>query len=349
MGRQPSVSVVVPCYNYGRYLLACVRSVLEQEGVEVRILIIDDCSTDDSASVGEALANAHPEVEFRRHQVNKGHIATYNEGLLGWADGDYVTLLSADDLLTPGSLKRSTELMEEHLSVGLVYGRSEEFSDDSLMPDAGRYRGTIISRGTKWIARRARESVNVVPTPGTVVRTTIHQQVGGYDPTLPHAGDFEMWLRVAAVSDVGYVRGSAQGYYRIHAVSMSHAVYQIDLADVRQRKLVFDSLFKKHGTELEEAGIATRKTYAKLASHPLWLAARAYEKAVVSTLPLDDIMEFSRETYPEIESLRAYRALRRRQYVGERLSHRTQLFICTTIIRKLDNMLWWARWKRYGG
>lgn len=349
MGRQPSVSVVIPCYNYGRYLDSCVRSVLEQDGVEVRILIIDDCSTDDSASVGEALASAHPEVEFRCHQVNKGHIATYNEGLLEWADGDYVTLLSADDILTPGSLKRSTDLMEENPSVGFVYGRSEEFSDDSPMPAPGEYKGVIVSSGTKWIARRARQGVNVVPTPGTVVRTTVHRQVGGYDPALPHAGDFEMWLRIAAVSDVGYVRGSAQGYYRIHSVSMSHAVYQVDLADVRQRKLVFDSLFEKHGAELDEAGIEAGKTYAKLASHPLWIAARAYEKATVATLPLDEIMDFSRETYPEIESLPAYRALRRRQYVGENVAHRTQLFIGTAIVRKLENILWWARWKRYGG
>jgi glycosyltransferase involved in cell wall biosynthesis len=349
MDGQPSVSVVIPCYNYGRHLPACVSSVLGQRGVEVRVLIIDDCSTDDSASVGEALAAAHRQVVFRRHAVNKGHIATYNEGLLEWADGDYVTLLSADDLLTPDSLKRSVELMEANPAVGFVYGRCEEFSDDAQLPAPGEFRGTIASSGTKWIARRAREGVNVVPTPGTVVRTSVHRQVGGYDPTLPHAGDFEMWLRVAAVSDVGYVKGAAQGYYRIHTASMSHGVYQVLLADVRQRKAVFDSLFAKHGSELERAGISTRDTYAKLASHPLWLAARSYEKGTVSDLPLDEIMRFARATYPHVERLRAYRALRRRQRLGEAFVHRTQIFIGTTVARRVSNMLWWARWKRYGG
>jgi glycosyltransferase involved in cell wall biosynthesis len=349
MDGQPSVSVVIPCYNYGRHLPACVSSVLGQRGVEVRVLIIDDCSTDDSASVGEALAAAHRQVVFRRHAVNKGHIATYNEGLLEWADGDYVTLLSADDLLTPDSLKRSVELMEANPAVGFVYGRCEEFSDDAQLPAPGEFRGTIASSGTKWIARRAREGVNVVPTPGTVVRTVVHHQVGGYDPDLPHAGDFEMWLRVAAVADVGYVRGAAQGYYRIHSASMSHAVYQVLLADVRQRKMVFDSLFAKHGPELERAGISARATYAKLASHPLRLAARSYEKGTVAELPLDEILRFARDTYPHVERLRAYRALRRRQRLGEAFVHRTQIFIGTTVARRLSNMLWWARWKRYGG
>ena len=94
----PSVSVVIPCYKYGRFLPGCVRSVLDQEGVDVRVLIIDDASPDDSAQVALDLAADDERVEARVHEVNKGHIATYNEGLLEWADGDYSVLISADDL-----------------------------------------------------------------------------------------------------------------------------------------------------------------------------------------------------------------------------------------------------------
>ena len=49
-----SVDVVVPCYNYARYLETCVSSVLDQEGVDVRVLIIDDASSDRSAEVGHS-------------------------------------------------------------------------------------------------------------------------------------------------------------------------------------------------------------------------------------------------------------------------------------------------------
>src|SRR5262245_8621798 len=99
----PSVDVFVPCYNYGRFLRECVGSVLAQPGVEVRVLILDDCSTDDSAEVGRALAASDPRVEYRRHATNRGHIATYNEGI-DWAAADCTMLLSADDLLTQGAL-----------------------------------------------------------------------------------------------------------------------------------------------------------------------------------------------------------------------------------------------------
>lgn len=347
--RVPVVSVVVPCYNYGRYLEACVDSVLGQAGVQTRVLIIDDCSTDDSASVGAALADRHPNVEFRRHEVNQGHIATYNEGLLGWADGDYMTLLSADDLLTPGSLARSVALMERHASVGMVYGRSEDFQDDRPLPDPGRFTGVLVHPGDRWLARRFREGVNVVPTPGTVVRASVHRDVGGYDPALPHAGDFEMWLRVAAVSDVGFIRGVAQGLYRTHVASMSHGVYQVALADIRQRRLVFESVEAKCPEGLERAGILPTRTRARLAAQTLWRACRAYEKGIVDTSPVAEFIEFAGETYPDYRSLGAYRALRRRQRLGERFCHRTQLFILTAATRRLQNLWWWVRWRRHGG
>src|ERR671937_1179159 len=99
------VDVIIPCYNYGRYLPGCVRSVLGQEGVDVRVLIIDDASPDGSGAAAEELARQDARVQARRHAVNRRHIATYNEGL-DWAAGDYLLLLSADDLLAPGALRR---------------------------------------------------------------------------------------------------------------------------------------------------------------------------------------------------------------------------------------------------
>src|SRR4051812_4578035 len=103
------VDVVIPCYNYGRYLAACVDSVLSQDGVDVRALIIDDASTDDSVRMARALAASDERVRLRCHPRNRGHIATYNEGLLEWADAEYLVLLSADDLLVAGALRRAVK------------------------------------------------------------------------------------------------------------------------------------------------------------------------------------------------------------------------------------------------
>ena len=77
----PSVSVIVPCYRYADVLEGCVSSILEQEGVDVRVLILDDCSPDDTPAVASRLAAADPRVEYRRNEQDLGLIGTANAGL----------------------------------------------------------------------------------------------------------------------------------------------------------------------------------------------------------------------------------------------------------------------------
>lgn len=108
--RQPerqvaSIDIVVPCYQYARFLRDCVTSVLTQDIQNLRVLVIDDASNDNSAEIAAQLASEDPRVEVSIHRSNRGHIATYNEGI-DWASSDYFLLLSADDLLAPGSSAR---------------------------------------------------------------------------------------------------------------------------------------------------------------------------------------------------------------------------------------------------
>ena len=131
-----SVDVVVPCYNYGRFLETCIRSIIRQDGVSVRVLIIDDASTDNSPDVGQRLASEDDRVHFRRHEGNAGHIATYNEGLLEWAASDYVLLISADDVVAPGALARAAGVMDCDLRVGLCFGQEVVFENE--VPEVDR-------------------------------------------------------------------------------------------------------------------------------------------------------------------------------------------------------------------
>ena len=105
------IDVIIPCYNYGRFLRDCLHSVLTQDGCVVRVLLIDDCSTDDSLVTARALVAGEPRVELRAHEVNKGHIATYNEGI-DWLSAPFMLLLSADDIVAPGAFARALALMD---------------------------------------------------------------------------------------------------------------------------------------------------------------------------------------------------------------------------------------------
>ena len=220
-----TVDIVIPCYNYARYLRGCVHSVLAQSGVEVRVLVIDDASSDDTAQVGQELATSNSRVEFRRHEVNKGHIATYNEGLMDWSTAEYTVLLSADDMLVPGSLSRAVGIMDADKNIGMVYGRAIHFHQETELPRIGtrKYAYTRFL-GAEWLEGRCRAGHNVITSPEVVVRGSVQRAVGGYRPELPHVADFEMWLRIAAVSNIAYVRGVPQA---LPGPSCKHDAYKV--------------------------------------------------------------------------------------------------------------------------
>jgi glycosyltransferase involved in cell wall biosynthesis len=343
-----SVDVVIPCYNYARYLRDCVDSVLCQRDVDVRVLVIDDCSSDETPEVGRSLAAAHSRVEFRRHEVNAGHLATYNEGLLGWSTADYVVLLSADDLLVPGSLGRAVRIMDADPAIGMVYGRSLYFETTPQIPPIppGQPPHTRWS-GAEWLEGRCRSGINVISSPEVVVRGSVQRAVGGYRPGLPHAGDLEMWLRIAAVADVAYVRRVPQACYRRHPASMLRTSYRSRLVDLRQRKGAFDCFFEHH-LDLPDAARLHGLARRALAREALWAAARAYDRDRVEEAGAEELEAFALETFPEARSLPEHRALRRRRFLGPAFCSRTQIFAAPALLRRVQSWLWWQRWKRRG-
>jgi glycosyltransferase involved in cell wall biosynthesis len=348
-----TVDVVIPCYNYARYLPACVDSVLSQPGVHTRVLVIDDASSDESARVGQELAASDQRVEFRRHEVNKGHIATYNEGLLDWSTGEYTVLLSADDMLTPGSLSRAARIMDADEKIGMVYGRAIHFEQDTALPQGSARdisdRKSAFERfpGAEWLEGRCRTGQNVISSPEVVVRGRVQRAVGGYRPELPHSGDLEMWMRIAAVSCIAYVRRVPQAFYRVHPVSMLRTKYKSSFVDLQHRKAAFDFFFR-HNAGLTNGDQLYDLAKRALASEALWDACRAYDRDEVKESRANELVEFAITTYARATSLPEYGALRRRQSLGPVFCNRTQVFAAPALVRRGRRWLARQRWKRRG-
>lgn len=245
LSTRPTVTVVVPCYNYGRYLDALMASLADQGDVEVDVIIVDDASGDGSAEVVRRIAAETPWVTAVCHERNMGHIATYNDGLAR-ATGTYVVLLSADDLLPPKALSRAVALMEAHPNVGFVYGYAQSFTGSLAPPVRGEVRNWSVWAGHNWLGRSARTGRCVVVSPEVVMRRAAFEQSGGYDPRLPHSADFHMWMRTAVNWDVGRVNGPAQALYRVHDQNMHLTTYAGWLADLQARLVTFDILFAEN-------------------------------------------------------------------------------------------------------
>jgi len=347
-GNVARVSVAIPCYNYGQFLERCLDSVLSQQGVHVEVLIVDDASTDDSAEVARRLAERDPRVNVVVHEQNHGHLATYNEGF-EWATGEFTVLLSADDLLVDGALARATRIFRENPAVGFVYGRPVYFPDDDHIPRVRSGPGRAhIWPGQQWVAQRFRDPVNVISSPEVVIRTSLLQKVGGFRDGLVHAGDLELWIRLATHGDVAYVRGADQALYRRHGASMSRATYSTLLFDLQQRAEVFDCLATDPSVHIDDRDELHLTAKRRIARQSLWLANRAYDRRRTDETPVDDLVSFAQSCYPGYERLPEWRGYLVRRRIGARRMPYLQPLVLSVVIRRIRTWLWWASWRRRG-
>lgn len=302
---QPEVTVVVPCYNYGRYLEQAVASARSQDNVVAHVMIIDDASTDDSAEVAQAIAASDDKVSVIAHSTNKGHIATYNEGL-GSVETEFVALLSADDLLTPGALGRATALMRSFPDVGFVYGRPVLVTGSVLPPARTRARTWTVWNGRDWIADRYRLGRNAIWAPESVMRTTTLHRAGLFDSAHPHSGDLHLWLRMAQKGDVGLISGADQGWYREHPSSMSRTRFSGQLTDLAARSRTF----REAAASMPNGDVLYRQASLALAREALRTASAARSAGEGGPDDVHDLIDFARSTWPDAEQLPEARFLR---------------------------------------
>lgn len=348
---RPRVSVVIPCFNYERYVGSAVRSALAQEDVAVEVIVVDDASTDGSADVVAGLAAADPRVTLLRRTTNGGPVAAFNRGLAA-ASGEFLVRLDADDLLTPGSLARSVAVCRRFPSVGMVYGHPVHFTGTLPAPRRPRPANwrprVIVWRGADWLRDRCRSGVNVITSPEVLMRMSVVRQVGGQRP-LAHTHDMEMWLRIASVSDVGYVRGTDQAWHREHPESLSlTAADALGLQILRERRDAFDMLFGRPvpaQTIDPDLRAMARRTLAREA---LDRAAYEYDRGRAPARSVGPLVDFALETDPDARDLPQWAALARRMAAGERWFRRRPWLLLRPVRRVLTDRCRQRRWSRTG-
>jgi alpha-1,3-rhamnosyltransferase len=193
---QPLVSMVIPSFNHGQYVQACIKSILAQDYKNIELIIIDDGSTDDSIykidNTVRACTNRFVNFEFRS-RPNKGLAATINEAL-EWARGTYFAAIASDDLLHTNKTSSLLAHIEREEDVAGVFGGCE-FIDQAglvfggLSPLPAYYKfDDIIARG------------HVIVTPSQLLRLKLVREVGCYPAGL-YIEDWYMWL---ALTQGGY-------------------------------------------------------------------------------------------------------------------------------------------------
>jgi glycosyltransferase involved in cell wall biosynthesis len=214
----PRVSMVVTNHNYGRYIERAIDGLLAQTFSALEVIVVDDRSTDDSATILRRY-ESDPRVRLVFHTKNEGSISSYNQGL-AMARGEFVGVFDADDYsLSEDAVARQVAIFDANPDVGFVYS-SFVIVDEHGLP---------FRESKPWPHDRVRDGLdafadlvglNTVPHSGTLVRRSSHEEIGYYDPHLPYAGDWDLWLRLSARYSVGYISKPLYAY-RVHRNNMT--------------------------------------------------------------------------------------------------------------------------------
>lgn len=340
-----TVTVVVPCYNYANFLPDAVHSCLSQEEVAVDVIIVDDASTDASLSVAKGLAATHSNVAVLAHERNSGMVSTFNDGAR-IASGEFLVRLDADDLLTPGSLARATQLARAYPSVGLVYGHPIHFSDENL-PEARRQASAwTIWPGHDWLRGRCRSAQNVITSPEVLMRRSVLEQIG-YQAPLRHTPDMELWLRISAFADVAYIHGADQAWHRDHPNSMSAT--EVDgCMDLGERYEVFETLFGGVAREIPGADELFRDARAALVNEALYTAGLELDRGLPDPGLFEAYRDFAKNVDPRIERSTLWETLSRRVNGSTPAAGVNVLPFLRRVRARIRTNVTWRKWHRNG-
>lgn len=196
------VSVIIPCYNYGRYLTEALESVLAQTYTNWECIVVDDGSTDNTREVG-----MHYAAKDRRflyiYQQNSGVSCARNTALKE-AKGAYIQLLDADDLLQPDKLKLQVSLLEENSTVDLVYSSILFFKDSDPAYRAGPQlvQNKLPVSGSGEPLLKALGDDNLF-LPGCVLfRRKMYEQVGEFTRGIEGIEDWDFFYRAVLLNKV---------------------------------------------------------------------------------------------------------------------------------------------------
>lgn len=220
----PKVSVVIPNYNHARFLRKRIDSVLQQTFQDFELILLDDCSTDDSRSILSSYAgDTRVRIEF--NEANSGSaFKQWNKGVR-LARGEYVWIAESDDYAAERLLERLVAVVDADPQIVYAYCKSwrvsasgdvDGFADDYLARlDSRRWTTDYCADGVEE-CRNYLVRANPVPNASAALfRKAVYERVGGADESLRLCGDWKLWAAMALTGKVAYL-AEPLNFFRFH-------------------------------------------------------------------------------------------------------------------------------------
>jgi glycosyltransferase involved in cell wall biosynthesis len=223
-GHMPTVSVLIPSYNGASYIASAIDSVLQQDGVDLEIIVVDDNSTDGTVSIVERYDD--PRVRLFQNAANLGPESNWNRAL-ELAEGAYIKLLPQDDLLLPGCLAAQVAALaaDTEETIAIVFGSREIIDKSGRVITRRGFNGATGRIAAPNVVRACvRKGTNVIGEPGAVLfRRSLAKRIGRFNSAQPYVIDLDYWVRLLAHGDAWYIERPVSAF-RVSSSSWSVAI-----------------------------------------------------------------------------------------------------------------------------
>lgn len=242
----PLVSVIIPSYNHAIFIEDCFQSLLEQTYDNIEVLVLDDCSTDNTFDIEilweERLKRRFPRVEILRNDRNQGVCKTMN-CLVGLSKGKYIFDIASDDSLVADGIEKLVSFYENHPEHLIVYSNVALVLEQEHYPfSGGAYDLTyhkIPPEGTGLLDQLFQGCF--ISAIGVMFLKKTFDDIGLFREDLMFE-DWEYWLRVSTQGSIGYL-DEVTVYYRVNSNSLSH-LFEANDAGQKKARCYIESKFK---------------------------------------------------------------------------------------------------------
>lgn len=206
MSQLPLVSIICHCYNHASFVEECLNSVINQSYKNIELIIVDDCSNDNSIEVIENWLKKNPEVQFIKNPKNLGITKSFNNAT-EFCNGEFIIDLAADDVLLSNCVYNQLKVFNENTNVCLVFGNAE------LIDDKGTTIGYhfAVDENLKVIDKDLQytnyESIlkggNCMCSVSAMYKKKTFIALGKYDEKLFYE-DLDFWLRISKKHELAF-------------------------------------------------------------------------------------------------------------------------------------------------
>ncbi len=204
MKKEPLVTIVTPSYNQAAYLEETIQSVLNQDYKNIQYIIVDGASTDGSVDLIKRYEN---KIIKWISESDRGQTDAINKGF-SLAKGEIIGWLNSDDTLLPHAVSEAVRFLIDNPAVGLIYGDANFIDGNSEV--IGKF------PAAQTTLKKLRRGYVHIPQQASFFRKSLWDRVGPLDPSFYFAMDYDLWVRLASVSEIKYLH-RLWANFRLHA------------------------------------------------------------------------------------------------------------------------------------